>query len=312
MWLKELFYFQKSDRRVLTVVVVVVAIALSVFYFVGGSRQTTTVDADDSIAVAPVGYPRYDSARHHRYDSTRRRAYTPRPPKYYQVEGRVAELFEFDPNTADSTQLLRLGLMPWQVRNIYKYRAAGGVYRTPDDFARLYGLTAKQYREMEPYIRISSDYAPAATLVPEREPYVRDTLAHPVKLQPGEHIALNGADTTQLKRVPGVGSGFARRIVSYGQQLGGYCRVEQLLEIEGFPAESLPYFTLGEVSLHKINVNKLSINQMRRHPYVSFYQARAIDDYRRMNGPLKSLDELKLHPDFPPEAIERLRPYVEF
>lgn len=29
------------------------------------------------------------------------------------------ECFYFDPNTADSTQLLRLGLQPWQVRNIY-------------------------------------------------------------------------------------------------------------------------------------------------------------------------------------------------
>lgn len=308
---KEFFYFQKSDRRVLAVIIVVVAVVLSAVYLLGGGRETTAISADDSLAVAPVEYRGYDSTRHRPWGG-QKRAYAPRPPKYYQVEGRVAELFEFDPNTADSTQLLRLGLQPWQVRNIYKYRAAGGVYRQPEDFARLYGLTVKQYKELEPYIHISAEYAPAATLVPEREPYVRDTLAHPVKLQPGEHITLNGADTTLLKRVPGVGSGFARRIVSYGQQLGGYYSVEQLREIEGFPVESLPYFTIGEVSLHKINVNKLSINEMRRHPYLSFYQARAIADYRRMNGPLKSLDELKLHPDFPPEAIERLRPYVEF
>ena len=70
----------------------------------------------------------------------------------------MAERFAFDPNTADSTQLLRLGLKPWQVRSIYRYRAKGGVFSEPADFARVYGLTLKQYRELEPYIRIGRDY----------------------------------------------------------------------------------------------------------------------------------------------------------
>ena len=51
-----------------------------------------------------------------------------RPP-YYASEQNSEELFCFDPNTADSTALLKLGLRPWQVRNIYKYRAHGGIYR---------------------------------------------------------------------------------------------------------------------------------------------------------------------------------------
>ena len=76
--------------------------------------------------------------------------------QYYRVDAEQAERFLFDPNTADSTQLLRLGLKPWQVRNIYKYRAHGGIYRTPEDFARLYGLTVKQYRELEPFFRLSA------------------------------------------------------------------------------------------------------------------------------------------------------------
>ena len=45
-----------------------------------------------------------------------------------------------------------------------KYRSKGGVFRSPMDFARLYGLTRKQFRELEPYITIGDDYAPASTL----------------------------------------------------------------------------------------------------------------------------------------------------
>ena len=87
---------------------------------------------------------------------------------YNQGEEQRAERFPFDPNTADSTTLLRLGLQPWQVANIYRYRSHGGIYRRPEDFARLYGLTQKQYRELEPYIRISADYRPAVELVKDR------------------------------------------------------------------------------------------------------------------------------------------------
>ena len=303
MWLKEFFFFHRSDRKVIITLLVVAALVLGIVYFVSDSQKTTPLTEGDSLAIQT---PTYGHGKYERHD------WKKYPRKYYQVEGRQAELFPFDPNTADSNELLKLGLQKWQVRNIYKYRAAGGVYRKPEDFARLYGLTVKQYKAMEPYIQISSDYTPAATLVPEREEYVRDTVRYPVKLQPTEHIALNGADTAILKKVPGIGSGFARRIVSYGERLGGYYRVEQLREIEGFPEEALSYFVLGTPQIRKININKLSLNQLKAHPYLSFFQAQAIIDYRRLKGPLKSLDDLRLLKDFTPEAIERLRPYVEY
>ena len=61
-----------------------------------------------------------------------------------------------------------------------------------------------------------------------------------------------------------------------------------------------------------MNVNRLSLEELRRHPYLNFYQARAITDYRRLHGPLKSLNDLRLSKDFPKEAIDRLMPYVSF
>lgn len=88
----------------------------------------------------------------------------------------------------------------WQVRNIYRYRAKGGVYRKKEDFARLYGLTVKDYRRLEPYIRISEDYLPASTLVgnarrtsfssgtsfpSSTSNYKKDSLRYPVKIREG-------------------------------------------------------------------------------------------------------------------------------
>lgn len=287
------YYLQKSDRHGIILLLCVIVAALVVCYFTGGEPEETALEEVPAQQV--VKKQQHGTA-------------------YYQGEPKKPELFPFDPNTADSTQLLRLGLQPWQVRNIYKYRAAGGIYRKPRDFARLYGLTLKQYRELEPYIRISEDYQPADRFLSKDDPIEeRDTMRYPVKLQPQERIVLNMADTTQLRKVPGIGHYFARKIVEYRERLGGYVRVEQLLEIEDFPDTAINYFIIPDnTRLRKLNLNRLSLNELKRHPYINFHRARAIVDYRRLHGPLESLQQLSLSRDFPPEVIERLSPYVEF
>ena len=56
----------------------------------------------------------------------------------------------------------------------------------------------------------------------------------------------------------------------------------------------------------------MSVEQMRAHPYLNFHRAKAIADYRRLHGPLQSLQDLRLLKDFPADVIEQLEPYVEF
>lgn len=299
--LRDFFYIRKSDRKAILFVLCIMVVALLVILFTD-SRMDSTPQYNDSVYSSQFT----DDGFGHRGQSS----------TYYATEGgRAVERFPFDPNTADSSQLLRLGLRPWQVRNIYKYRSKGGVYRKKEDFARLYGLTVKEYRELEPYIRISSDYTtPASTLFGDKEEttHERDTLKYPIKTEVPSSVNLNTTDTMLLRKVPGVGEAFARRIIKYGQRLGGYVSPEQLREIEDFPESAIPFFVVQHPKTQKINVNKLTLNQLQRHPYINFYQAKTIIEYRRLRGPLTSLQDLKLHKDFPPEAISRLEPYVEF
>ena len=133
-----------------------------------------------------------------------------------------------------------------------------------------------------------------------------------VKIKAGEHVVLNTADTTALKTVPGIGPYYARKVVEYGERLGGYVSVDQLDEIEGFPLNAKDYLTIVDATPRKLQVNNLTLNELRRHPYLNFYRAKAITDYRRLHGPLKSLQDLRLSKDFPPEVIKRLEPYVDF
>lgn len=293
-------FYQRSDRRAAMALLAVAAGAAALMAWLGGQGR----DAGGG-PVATVA----DTAR--RAPAPAPRSSAPARQWVGPVEERRRELFAFDPNTADSTALLRLGLSVWQVRNIYKYRARGGVYRSPDDFARLYGLTAGDFRRLRPYIRISPDFLPAAALPAAGQPRP-DSLRRPAKLRPGESLELNAADSAALTRVPGIGPYFARAIIRYGARLGGYVSPAQLAEIEGFPAEAVAYFTVTDPSPRRLNLNTMTLGRLRRHPYISFHQAKAIVDYRRQHGRLASLADLRLSRDFTPEAISRLTPYVEF
>lgn len=291
-----------SDRKAgMALIALAVAATVAVGYL--GWRNDITNPASDSTQMQLLPGERSQSAH--------------RKP-YYNVENRKVELFPFDPNTADSTTLLRLGLRSWQVRSIYKYRARGGVYSHPDDFARLYGLTAGQFRRLKPYIRISPDFLPASETIGKGAREEQDSSfqaskrPYRNKISGTERIILNTADTTELARVPGIGRYYARQIVRYGQRLGGYVSVTQLDEIEDFPVESKQYFKIEGQTQRRINVNKLTLMQMSRHPYMGYSRAKAITDYRRLHGQLKSLDELRACRFFTAEAIHRLEPYVEF
>ena len=306
MKLREFFYFTKSDRQVLLIVFLLLALALFFFWFLGNNNTHTSLSEADSLAITRQMEQR---------QQWQRRFYRGRQQRHYQYaqQSKVEKhLVAFDPNTADSSVLLGLGLQEWQVANIYKYRAAGGVYRRPQDFARLYGLTRKQYKELEPYIHISEDYLAASTMYNYEPAAERDTIKSPVKIKPLERVAVNAADTNMLKKVPGIGSHFARKIVQYRQRLGGFYDIHQLLEIEDFPESSLTYFVIPNENLRKIHINTATLNELKKHPYVGYFRARAIVDYRRLKGPLKSLQDLKLLKDFPPQAIKRLEPYVVY
>lgn len=287
-----------------SIIILVCLIAIAAFLIgkkVGSKEDYTEVVPEDTVAFQS------NWGRGERHSASRAHIYS-------NVEEQKAERFAFDPNTADSTQLLRLGLRPFIVRNIYKYRAKGGKFRKPEDFARMYGLGKEEYKSLEPYIRISSDYQPASSLISETEKSStpKDSLRYPVKLSVGEHIALNTADTTTLKRVPGIGSGYARAIVNYRNRLGGYVDVNQLLDIKGIPQEALQYIVLGNSDVKKLDVNHLSLNQLKQHPYLNFYQARALVESRRLHGPLRSAADLRLISDFTEADIKRLIPYLQF
>lgn len=300
----------KSDRKVLLAISSLIAVAIGGIILFSGNIKISFSKKGDYDAVSNYSESRqaktYYSKKESQYNDN----------SYYDdVKREQLRLVTFDPNTADAATLEGLGLARWQVKSILNFRAKGGEFRTPEDFARVYKLTANQYRRIRPYIQISSEYQAASNLLKGNERIVEsdaDQYSAYKKISTGEYITLNIADTSDLRHVPGIGPFYAREIAHYGKRLGGYVDIDQLSEIQNFPEKAKMFFQIDISKVKKLNVNKLSLEMLRAHPYINYYQARTIVEYRQKHGSISSIDELKLSSYFTEKDLERIKPYIEY
>ena len=230
----------------------------------------------------------------------------------------------FDPNTADSSTLVHLGLKKWQASNMLKYRAKGGRYRQAEDMKKLYGMTDSMYQALLPYIQIDT-MAVKQYRDSVRKSRIDTTQSDSVPryISPKRDTVLNlrTADTTELKLIRGIGSYRAKQIVRYRQQLGGFTHVEQLREIKALQpllidtlsADSLlAHFWLDSIIVEPLSVNSIGVERLQRHPYLSFEQAKAIYELRRRKVRLNSIEALEQLDCFTPEELLRVAPYLSF
>ena len=237
----------------------------------------------------------------------------------HQVVGDT--LFAFDPNRCDSTSLVRLGFSPWMARNLLKYRAKGGRFRQPDDLRKLYGMTDSLYTRISPYVAIASSQPDHAAVDQPKQAKERPSVylsrsdsryRRMEKYPEGTQIKLNRCDTNQLKKIPGIGSYTARRIVRYRERLGGFIRLKQLREIRLNEEVLAPWFTLDSTAVTPLKVNQLPMKQLLAHPYLNYRQSRAIMQYRERHGPLPSIEVMKGWEEFTANELQRVAPLSQF
>ena len=297
MW-KDFFYYTKSERRVILLLLAIALLLLGIWAVMEYLRPVevpVTLSESEEIDSFLANLEEQEKIR---------KSHTPKN----EIS---AVLQPFDPNTADSVLLRQLGLPVYIVRNILKYRAKGGVFRSPESFSRIYGLKEEVYQKLKPYITI----APLVSVSHVRTDTFRqlkDTIPYIPKYEEGTIVDLNKADTSILKRIPGIGSTLARMIVVYRQRLGGFYDVSQLQVVPHVRVELNKWFVVTPAGLHKIQVNSASLDKLRSHPYMDFYKAKAIMEYRRKRGKIKGLSQLSMFEEFTEKDLKRLSPYLTF
>ena len=213
------------------------------------------------------------------------------------------------------------------MRNFTHYRAAGKRFYTAEDMLKTYGWTHDDVEPLRKYIRThprplpreGSGHPDLLATQTEKGNYAPPLGGDGGGSSVGESkftsptlLDLNTADTTLLKRVPGIGSYYAASIVRLRQRLGGFTSVEQLFEINRFPAETLEWFEIKTHEIHPINLNTASFKQLAAHPYIGYEATKRLQRYRRLYGTIADTTQLRSTGIFTEEQFERLKPYLTF
>lgn len=129
-------------------------------------------------------------------------------------------------------------------------------------------------------------------------------------------VDINSCDTSDIVKIPRFGSKRALRLVEYRELLGGFCRLEQFLEVyslQDFDTAFLArYFYIDNQKIRLIKINEADYKTLISHPYFDAYLTKSILHYRQKNGRVNSLDEFHQATNAYPELLEKIGPYLSF
>ncbi len=210
-------------------------------------------------------------------------------------------LFSFDPNTLDSTGFIHLGMPPRAVKGLLNWRRKGKHFYKPEDLKPLYNLPEDVYARIAPYVHIAGNSADAHASK-------NSFPAIPAI------IDLNTADSAMLDRgLPGVGATLSHKIMERRKALGGFLKVEQLMEVYKFPDTTFQKMKeklrINPASVKRMNLNTVMLAQMSAHPYVGEKTARNILLFRDGISRYQSVEQLRQVPLMNEEIYRKIAPY---
>jgi competence protein ComEA len=274
----------KKDWNGMIILVVLIVLVLAAPYIYQLCRKDTTINQKDfDRAIAVLSKAKIDSTQ----------------ASVSDVKAANVQLFDFNPNNLPPEQWKMLGLSDRQIKTIKNYEAKGGHFYRNTDLQKIYGISAGDYKKLEPYVDIpqSGNYAP-------------------VKLKPGATIELNSAVSAQLTEVRGIGPSFAMRIIRYRDRLGGFFHREQLQEVYGVDTakynEIQGQLTLDPAKVTKLKINTISLPSLQQFPYLNYKQVNAVIQYRAQHGKYNSINDVANIAIITPEVLHKIEPYLSY
>lgn len=210
--------------------------------------------------------------------------------------------FKFNPNTISKSEWKKLGFKDWQIKTIFNYKSKGGNWKTKNDVAKIYGLSNEDFQNLKPYI-----------LLPESIDEKRNSKSN---RDYSKKVNINTATEKELTNLKGIYSEkYAAIIVKYRNNLGGFIKKEQLLEVWNMTPETYDGFLnqveLGNTQPKQININSANIDELKIHPYIDWKTANAITKYRKANGNFKSVADVKKIHLISKDVYLKIAPYLK-
>jgi DNA uptake protein ComE-like DNA-binding protein len=127
-------------------------------------------------------------------------------------------------------------------------------------------------------------------------------------------VNINTADTLAFSKIPGIGFGYARRIIKYREQLGGFISFQQMKEVYKLPPEviddHLANFKIENTELSKININIVDVATLKMHPYITWNVANSIVQMRNVHGNFKQVIDIKKSDLINDDLFLKIAPYL--
>ena len=300
------FNYLKNQRTALVILAVLCIIVAAIDISIKSAPPA--VSKEDSLRFAnelkafEESFDTIDAKTHHR--------------RYNRFSHRQeARLFRFNPNTLDSAGFVALGLKPFVAVRIVNYRKAGGVFRKKQDLARINNLRQQDYERLHPYIDL-----PESIDKSQKTTFAKEAENHEQRQRKGmtATVDINSADSATLVAA-GIAPGVAKCLMRERDKFGGFISEAQVRDALKWMSdkakveEIVSHMRIDPGKVRKINLNNASIDRLKAHPYINYYQAKAIFEHRRTYGRFSSIDDVRKVEDrgITPEFIERIRPYVE-
>jgi DNA uptake protein ComE-like DNA-binding protein len=235
--------------------------------------------------------------------------------KSLEEDSLTAEIIEykkFDPNEFTLELGESIGLSEKQSGSIINYINKGGQFRIKSDFKKMYVISDEKYADLENFISLPDDYS-------------KDKKADFKKKYPDKkedyktyepvYADINLADSATLVKVKGIGGYYAKSIVKYRNELGGYIKLEQLKEIYGMDEERylalIPFLNLENPKpFRMINVNTITKDELKLHPYFDWNLTRSLINYRDNHGKFGALKDLQKLQLIDTNIYRKIAPYL--
>ena len=296
--IKNYFNFNRIERGGIIVVIAIIVMILAYPYLL----KVTVKDNSAEFLQFAKEIDQFEKSLKNAADS----ADEARKLDFQQMDRSVAENklkpFPFNPNLLPSEQWSQMGLKDWQIKVIKKYESKGGKFYKKEDFKRMFCISPSEYEILEPYISIpeqKNDYA-------DRKPEIREVKKRVL-------VDLNTADSVTILTLYGIGPSFARRIIKYRNLLGGFYDKSQLLEVYGFDQGKLEkiedFCEVSSTGIKRVNINSIRVDELKKHPYLDYYTAKAIVDQRIILGRYSSIQQIKSIPLIHEELFNKIQHY---
>ena len=221
------------------------------------------------------------------------------------IEKQKDSLFYFNPNTLADKGWLVLGLPSTKLSVLRNFQKSGAIFKTKTDLKDCFAISDEFYNRIEKYISIP-------TTIPLLGG-VRGGLEKPKAIK--EIVELNQADSLQLVSISGIGPFYAKQILKYRKELGGFRNYDQLTEIwglENLEIQKLKQQTsIDTLHIRKVNVNTIELEQLKLHPYLNYKQAKMILNYRKQHGDFKQVKDIRKIKPISPELFRKIAPYLK-